>query len=59
MQSQLFFTSRQRQFDSSQNIFFTKRCWRIVAVLAGLFCLAILPFIRAEQSGAEAESGEK
>ncbi len=51
MQGQLCITLRQRQFDSHQNIFFIKRCWRIVAVLVGLFCLVIPSFIRAEYLG--------
>ncbi len=53
MQSQLFFTSRQRPFDSCQKIFPTKRYWRIVAVLTGLVCLAVSPYTHAEQTSAE------
>ncbi|MFK3703673.1 hypothetical protein ACI2JR_01675 [Klebsiella sp. NPDC088457] len=52
MQGQLCITPRQRQFDSPQNIFFIKRCWRTVAVLVGLFLLAISPYTHAEQSSA-------
>ncbi|TCW16279.1 hypothetical protein EDF73_10280 [Raoultella sp. BIGb0138] len=55
MQGQLCITLRQRQSDSPQNIFFIKRCWRIVAVLVGLFILVISPYTRAEQSSAAVE----
>ncbi|HHT7437705.1 TPA: hypothetical protein ACT195_002162 [Raoultella planticola] len=53
MQHPLFFISLQRPFDYHQKIFPTKQCWRIVAVLAGLFLLAISPYTRADQSSAE------
>ena len=53
MQHHLCFTSWQRPFDYHQKIFPTKQCWRIVAVLAGLFLLAISPYTRADQSSAE------
>ncbi|WP_404603729.1 hypothetical protein [Raoultella planticola] len=52
MQHPLFFISLQRPFDYHQKIFPTKQCWRIVAVLAGLFLLAISPYTRADQSSA-------
>lgn len=53
MQGQPCFTSRQRPFDSCQKIFPTKRCWRIVAVLTGLVCLAMSPYTHSEQTSAE------
>ncbi|EOV8176241.1 hypothetical protein ACOIQQ_000625 [Raoultella planticola] len=52
MQHPLFFISLQRPFDYHQKIFPTKQYWRIVAVLAGLFLLAISPYTRADQSSA-------
>ena len=52
MQHPLFFISLQRPFDYHQKIFPTKQCWRIAAVLAGLFLLAISPYTRADQSSA-------
>ncbi|HGV9333936.1 TPA: hypothetical protein ACNOIO_001084 [Raoultella planticola] len=52
MQHPLFFISLQRPFDYHQKIFPTKQCWHIVAVLAGLFLLAISPYTRADQSSA-------
>lgn len=55
MQGQPCFTSRQRPFDSCQKIFSIKRCWRIVAVLTGLVCLAMSPYIHADQSSAAVE----
>ena len=55
MQGQPCFTSRQRPFDSCQKIFSIKRCWRIVAVLAGLFLQVITPYTRADQSSAAVE----
>ena len=55
MQGQPCFTSRQRPFDSCQKIFSIKRCWRIVAVLAGLFLQVISPYTRADQSSAAVE----